>query len=511
MMRCSLFLLFAFVADTRDVVPLIRRASRETDTSKTELRAVAVDQLAGTVKANDLADSEDTATIRKDFEISATGLTRQISHDRSGDGGGGGEGDEVRTDVSAEAERMRRQFDVLDERFQEVGDRYIHAVLNAEIVSKMREVPPARPVGQLSRHYNGIDRSSNIASDDLRGAYASRQLTVDGATSEFLGNSNYDGTLEPYGFYIHAFFEAAAVVHQLRDVRKFYPHAPVYIMSDGGANFSGICQEISHCRFAWRSSAHDCWNPKPFLDRFHEGATWLQSRNATWTIFLEPDVTLHRRAVLPVKADAGGLRDMWNPGLPMQLRSRMQELGRRFSGNANFSIKWDRFGLAGGSIIRTRAAVISFKPDNINWPEMEKLGHESIYSSDIAMLIALASHGFDYYPWEEVHQGTDPSQPQDTAFQHHSSGEGKPFYNAKLSVADAHLVGPPPPGVMPLKLGQCQHCVWVDERECWPKVWGPEAKIECPSDDQSFRTREWSLEDPQPELFRTEATVESPI
>merc|ERR1740117_741602 len=186
----------------------------------------------------------------------------------------------------------------------------------------------------------------------------------------------------------------------------------------------------------------------------------------------------------------------------------MEELGRKFSGKKNFTTSWSRFGLAGGSIIRTRAALISFKPDRIDWPAMEALYSKEVYSSDIAMLIALASHGFDYYPWEEISQGHDQYQPNHTtAFVHHNSGEpgGKPLYGKSLAEEDRHLVGPPPKNMRPPKLGQCQACVWADELECWPKKQGGKTDnqfVECPVDITKFREKKVAPDDPQPQLFK---------
>jgi len=277
-------------------------------------------------------------------------------------------------------------------------------------------------------------------------------------------------------------------------------------MTDGGGNFTGICKEIGNCKFAWRSGAHDCWNPKPFLDRFHEGATWLQARKANWTIFLEPDVTLHARATyLPEGADAGGLRDMWNSGLPETLRSHMTELGRNFSGNKNFTLKWDRFGFCGGSIMRTKAAVISFKPNKMDWKVLEqKAGgaNQMLFSSDVAMLVALGSHGFNYYPWEDVSEGHDEFQPKhQTAFVHHSKNEkgGKPLYGKPLPAEDMHLVEPPPKNSRQLAIGECQKCVWLEEDECWSGE--DDGMIECPTEVDTFRAKVWEKDAPNFNLF----------
>jgi len=89
-----------------------------------------------------------------------------------------------------------------------------------------------------------------------------------------------------YGFYLHTYDKPEACINLLRKVRQFYPKEPVYIMSDGGMNFSGLCNSIGNCNFQWRPPANDRWNPLPFFNRIREAATWL---NTTYTIMLEPD------------------------------------------------------------------------------------------------------------------------------------------------------------------------------------------------------------------------------
>jgi hypothetical protein len=210
---------------------------------------------------------------------------------------------------------------------------------------------------------------------------------------------------------------------------------------------------------------------------------------------LEPDVTIWKRASYPVKADAGGLRDMWNGALGQGLRDHITELGRNFSGRQNFKLLWERFGMAGGCIVRTTAAIISFKPDYIDWPLMEKLGGVNVYSSDIAMPIALAAHGYAWYPWEDVKEGHDEFQPKhEVAFEHHRK------YADPLTPEELALVADGPPERRTMDMGECQHCMWVDEVECWPRKGQPNI-IKCPSDVVNFRKKHWPIESPRPELF----------
>merc|ERR1719221_2418927 len=89
-----------------------------------------------------------------------------------------------------------------------------------------------------------------------------------------------------YGFYMHTFSDGQACIHLLREVRRVYPAEPIYIMSDGGKNFSGLCHELGNCEFAWKPPANDRWNPVPFFLRFKEAARWLKTK---FIIMLEPD------------------------------------------------------------------------------------------------------------------------------------------------------------------------------------------------------------------------------
>ena len=46
-----------------------------------------------------------------------------------------------------------------------------------------------------------------------------------------------------YGFYLHVFHDPAAVMHQVEVLSEVYPGSPVYIMSDGGNDYSAFCNE----------------------------------------------------------------------------------------------------------------------------------------------------------------------------------------------------------------------------------------------------------------------------
>jgi hypothetical protein len=289
---------------------------------------------------------------------------------------------------------------------------------------------------------------------------------------------------QKFGFYMHAHWEEAAVLKQLRDVRHQFRDSPVYMLSDGGLNFTKMCASDNYCKFAWKPPSNDRWNPKPFLDRFRQAAEWLDS---DFVVLLEPDVTIHDYINRLPTADAGGIRDSFNPALSQPLRQHLEELGRNSSGNKDFKLLWDHFGLAGGSIFRQPAVLKSFWPDRIDWKKMESLDGKRVYSSDVSMAIALSVHGFTYEPWAELKLGPESSliqsQPQGgSAFQHHGADEphGKPLYGVKLEGNDAHLFEEPPKGTQDIN---CQHCVWGEEKDCWPAAGVVGGKISCPISD----------------------------
>lgn len=289
-----------------------------------------------------------------------------------------------------------------------------------------------------------------------------------------------------YGFYLHTFRTPKASIHVLRQLRSIYPEAPVYVMSDGGMNFTGICREVGNCNFQWRPPARDAWNPKPFFARFKEAARWLGTE---YVVMLEPDVAVQGLITKEPSKEhaAGGLRDN-NRELSAELRDYMEELGRKSSGNPKFELPWDRFGLAGGMYVRTEAAMKAFDTNGIDWEKCTKLDGARIFSSDIAMAIALAAKGYTYYPWEDVTQlryekvfGTPKHTP---ALRHYGKDEAyKPFYDSALTAEEKQLV-------TEVSLAQgiaevnCKGCVWASDSECWKQV-----PMRCPTEGP--RSDDW--------------------
>lgn len=278
-----------------------------------------------------------------------------------------------------------------------------------------------------------------------------------------------------YGFYLHIFAEPAAILEQMKSVRKFFPTSPVYVMSDGGINATGACAIIGNCLFDWRPPANDRWNPKPFFRRFRDAARWLDT---DYVIMLEPDVAVQGPIEHEPQDDAGGIADK-NPPLHQSTIDYVEALGRRVSGNASFQMKWNRFGLAGGTYVRTDAALDAFDPDFLDWGLLQKMEMtHRVFSSDVAMVFLLTAKGYSHYPWADLSQKRYYKEMYDagrsTPFRHYGREEVKPGYGVRLDKEDRALFseGPKNRGEV-----TCQGCVFTDDDSlCYPEG----EKIACP-------------------------------
>jgi len=241
-------------------------------------------------------------------------------------------------------------------------------------------------------------------------------------------------TKEPahkFGFYVHAFGQPHAQLVQLEALRKFYPDAPIYVMSDGGLDFTKACEKYK-CDFVLREPQNDRWNPTPFLFRFREAAKVM---DVEWMVYLEPDV----KVVGPIKyvpdGAAAGLKDTWNHPFHEGTVKFVEEMGRQYSGDPTFSMTWKTAGLAGGSIYKRDVVVETFNAGDIDWKKLyyspsqgQDGGSQSdkrIYSSDFTMNLVLTAHGYKVFAWEDVSQPDKEEFQWDhpTAFEHNHKEE----------------------------------------------------------------------------------------
>lgn len=251
-----------------------------------------------------------------------------------------------------------------------------------------------------------------------------------------------EGRRAKYGFYLHVYADPAAVIYQVRQVKKHFVTSPIYVMSDGGLDFSPLCQKEG-CTFQLCPPANDRWHPWPFFKRLHDAAVSL---NVEFVIMLEPDNTIEGPIKRHPKADAGGLyveSRSFGMGTYVERMARARVPGFKWTKKSMSS------GLCGGSYFRTDAILDAFSDENmmkLDWNYLGDKGSKEIYSSDFAMQYALAARGWKIAPWEESAQmdkkKDDPlTGAKDSAFRHYCScyPGGKPTYNLKIQNRDKHL------------------------------------------------------------------------
>ncbi|CAK8985907.1 unnamed protein product [Durusdinium trenchii] len=245
-----------------------------------------------------------------------------------------------------------------------------------------------------------------------------------------------------YGFYLHVYGDPAAVIYQVREVKKFFPRSPIYVMSDGGLDFSALCEKEG-CTFVLCPPANDRWHPWPFFRRLYDAAVSL---NTKYIIMLEPDNTVHSYVKRPPPADVGGLLVT---SRQFGLVKYVERMAKQRVPNFKWTSRSMSSGLCGGAYFKREAILDALSDESmmkLDWNYLgEKLSKE-IFSSDFALQYAFAARGWVIEPWEDAAQmDKDKYQPltgaRDATFKHYCScyPGGKPTYNLKLAKQDAKL------------------------------------------------------------------------
>lgn len=277
---------------------------------------------------------------------------------------------------------------------------------------------------------------SQESNSDLQSTAAPEALSVQATTVE----PTRAPDRSQYGFYLHVHGHPAAVIHQVREVKKWFPGSPIHVMSDGNMDFSALCA-LENCSFVLCPPANDRWHPWPFLRRLYDAAVILKSE---FVILLEPDNTIHGRIKATPEFDAGGLRVKERSFAGAEY---VQNLARERQPGFKWTRENQEAGLCGGSYYRSAAVLDAFSDENvakIDWNMLGEKFSKEIYSSDFAMQFALAARGYTIMPWNEsaqMHQDKEIplSGPKDAAFRHYSGPVGKPTYELKLQKEDSKL------------------------------------------------------------------------
>lgn len=249
-------------------------------------------------------------------------------------------------------------------------------------------------------------------------------------------------TSQKYGFYLHVYNFPAAVIHQVRQLKKHFPGSPIYVMSDGGMSFKELCKQEG-CRFMLCPPANDRWHPWPFLRRMYDAALYLETE---YIIMLEPDNTIHGPITREPQADAGGL--------PVKDRKfGYREYAEKLAQKRKPGFKWtDRAmsaGLAGGAYFKREVILDALSDESVaslDWNYLGESATKEVYSSDFAMQYLLAARGYTMEPWEDCAQMDRKKDipiagAKDSAFRHYCGcyPGGKPTYNLQVKPEDRGL------------------------------------------------------------------------
>jgi len=288
-----------------------------------------------------------------------------------------------------------------------------------------------------------------------------------------------------FGFWFPIFEQEANVLRVVGEVRQFYPDSPILLLQDGGhVDYSKVCKKPQYaCMFERAVAENSRWNPHSWFRRMREGA---QKLGTDYVIYLEPDVKVKHRHHIQPAYDAGGVYDNFNNPIGDLTVAYLTKLGRER--NPGFEMRWEHFGLTGGSYLRTEAILDAFDPVNfqrLDFQGLYAMEGEKVWSSDLSMHLALSARGWTVYPWEESAQQFNemnedpavfakmwPAFNPEAAFEHNH----KEHYNEAPSVEDSLLLF----GYDQSEEVTCHGCVWYRKDTRLP--FGEAPAVQNPAD-----------------------------
>jgi len=315
------------------------------------------------------------------------------------------------------------------------------------------------------------DRGNRVSAPVVQAANNASTFAASAGPASTTAAATTPRYVATYGFYIHAFDNPAAVIHQVRQLNKHFPDSPVYIMSDGGQRFDGLCK-VERCTFKLCPPANDRWHPWPFFRRMYDAAVELKTE---FVIMLEPDNTVHGPIKRKPKHDAGGLPVA---GRRFKLRDYVEKQADKVRPGFKWTDRMMETGLCGGSYYRTDVILDAFSDEavaSMDWNYIGEMATKEMFSSDFAMPYVLAIRGYTALPWEEAAQmeksATKPwAGSADAAFKHYGGGfpGGKPTYRLKLDLKDTKLTK----GQLPEHARWNSNCQVCYSLKTYKKRWG---------------------------------------
>jgi len=137
------------------------------------------------------------------------------------------------------------------------------------------------------------------------------------------------------GFFYSCYTEKRAVEYSLSQLRKYYPENPIYLVSDGGCDFTYLKEQYENLEVSleedtmsdtfkvtdqnWRESVHQNTIRKAtyaILDRLER---CIQYCNTDYILMMDPDALVRGKLSIPFNAKLLGSRI--NRGLPQGLKN----------------------------------------------------------------------------------------------------------------------------------------------------------------------------------------------
>lgn len=201
-----------------------------------------------------------------------------------------------------------------------------------------------------------------------------------------------------------------ATLESLRSFRRIYKKSPITVVSDGGEDFTSICDFVGakfvYSDFTTTTRSMTMEGVYVYLERIYNHCV---SVDTEWVINFEDDVRLLRPIRYFPFTSCGGPRSYhYHDAVNRKI---IKEVGM-----GDY-----RFGMCGGSIFKREAFIDSYNR-NRNLTPYAEANYQVSRWSDIPLTLIFQINGYKYSQWNEVSELFDPDVPKpiirDSALDH---------------------------------------------------------------------------------------------
>ena len=228
------------------------------------------------------------------------------------------------------------------------------------------------------------------------------------------------------GFYYQVYKQPKATLEALKDIRKFFPQAPVYLVSDYGYDYSVMAKryncayEHSDLSVGRCEGCKDIHNVYPWLERIDRAIEYCQT---PWMIKMEDDVSIRNKITRIPTCAAAGTSGRWNPQLSKQFIAACEK-------KSGVKVKYNYYGMCGGSIFKSKKFKEGRQRDGYDVEECHRLDKRTATYGDAILTAFFYMNGMRFFPWRDLSEPWDKCK--DAAFHHPC----KKYYNKKLTAEE---------------------------------------------------------------------------